>query len=85
MWLALTDLDCGVSVAGQCINDVKYANDIMLITQSMDEMSLMLQCIKSTSEHYGFPLNIQTKVMVIGNVDCEAKQLTIDDNVEAEC
>ena len=45
-------------------------------------MSLMLQCIKSTSELYGLHLNIQkAKVMVVGNVIDEAKQFTTDNNV----
>ena len=47
----------------------------------MEELSLKLQCIKFTSKLYGPHLNIhKTKVMVICNVDNEAKQLTTDNN-----
>ena len=59
MWLALTDTDCQVSIAGQFINELRYADDTMLTAQSMEEMSLMLQCIKSTNECYWFCLSIQ--------------------------
>ena len=59
MWLALTDLDCEVSIAGLCINELRYADATVLITQSVEEMSHMFQCIKSISEFYGLFLNIQ--------------------------
>ena len=42
----------------------------------------MLQCIKCPRRLYGLCLNVQKeKVMVTGNVDDEAKQLTMDNNV----
>ena len=30
MWLALTDLDCGVSIAGQCTNELRYTDKTTL-------------------------------------------------------
>ena len=83
MWIVLTDIDGGVSITSQCINEIRYTDDTMLIAQSMEEMSLIFQCLKSTSKLYRLCLNIKkkTKVMVIGNVDDDAKQLTMENNV----
>ena len=48
----------------------------------MEEMSHMHHCIKSTSKFYGLCLIIQKpKVFVIGDVDSEVKQLTVDKDV----
>ena len=61
------NLDFGFSLGGQTFSDVDYADDIALITQTHDEMNIVLERLHRHSLTFGLEINIsKTKVMFVG-------------------
>ena len=53
----------GIKIAGRNINNVRYADDTILIAES-EELKSLLMKVKEKSEKVGLKLNIQkTKIM----------------------
>ena len=53
----------GIKISGRNINNLRYADDTTLMTES-EELKSLLMKVKEESENVGFKLNIQkTKVM----------------------
>ena len=60
-------LDC--KIAGRNINNVRYADDTTLTTESDEELKSLLMKVKVESEKVDFKLNIQkTKIMASGPI-----------------
>ena len=56
--------DCLVKIAGRNINNVRYADDTTLMTESEEKLKNLLMKVKEESEKVGLKLNIQkTKIM----------------------
>ena len=54
----------GIKIAGRNINNLRYADDTNLITESEEELKSLLMKVKEESEKTGLKLNIQeTKIM----------------------
>ena len=54
----------GIKIAGRNINNLKYADDAILIAESKEELKSLLMKVKEESENVGLKLNIQkTKIM----------------------
>ena len=54
----------GLKIAGRNINNLRYVDDITLITESKEELKSLLMKVKEESEKVGLKLNIQkTKIM----------------------
>ena len=54
----------GVKIAGKNINNLRYADDTTLITESEEDLKSLLMRVKEESEKVGLKLNIQkTKIM----------------------
>ena len=52
------------------INNLRYADDITLMTESKEELKNLLMKVKEESEKVGFKLNIQkTKIMASGPIN----------------
>ena len=55
--------------AGRNINNLRYADDTILMTESEEEPKSCLMKVKEESEKFGFKLNIQkTKIMASGPI-----------------
>ena len=55
--------------AGRNINNLRYADDTMLMTESEEELKSLLMKVKEESEKVGLKLNIQkTKIMASGPI-----------------
>ena len=65
MWNArLDEAQAGIKIAGRNINNLRYADDITLMTESKEELKSLLMKVKEESEKVGLKLNIQkTKIM----------------------
>ena len=65
MWNArLDELQAGIKIARRNINNLRYANDTILMTESEEELNNLLMKGKEESEKAGLKLNIQkTKIM----------------------
>ena len=60
----LEEAQAGIKIAGRNINNLRYADDTTLMTESEEELKSLLMKVKEESEKVGLKLNIQkTKVM----------------------
>ena len=60
MWNAgLGETQAGIKIARRNINNLKYADDTTLMTESEEELKSLLIKVKEGSEKAGLKLNIQ--------------------------
>ena len=60
----LDEAQAGIKVAGRNMNNLRYADDITLMTESEEELKSLLMKVKEKSEKAGLKLNIQkTKII----------------------
>ena len=58
------EVQAGIKIAGGNINDLRYADDTILMAESEEELNSLLMKVKEGSEKAGLKLNIQkTKIM----------------------
>ena len=63
----LVEAQAGIKIAGRNINNLRYADDITLMTESEKELKSLLMKVKEESEKVGLKLNIQKmKLMASG-------------------
>ena len=56
-----------IKISGRNINNLRYADDIILMAESKEELKSLLMKVKEESEKVGIKLNIQkTKIMASG-------------------
>ena len=64
----LDEAQAGIKIAGTNINNLRYADDTTLMTESEEELESLLK-VKEESEKVGLKLNIQkTKIMASGPI-----------------
>ena len=62
MWNArLGEAQAEIKVAGRNINNLRYADDTMLMAESKEELNSLLMRVKEESEKVGLKLNIQKR------------------------
>ena len=60
----LDEAQAGIKIAGRNINNLRYADDTTLMTESKEELKRLLMKVKEESEKVGLNLNIQeTKIL----------------------
>ena len=60
----LDEAHAGIKIAGGKINNLRYVNDIILMTENEEELKSPLMKVKEESEKVSLKLNIQkTKIM----------------------
>ena len=59
----LDDAQAGIKIAGININNLSYADDTTLMTESEEELKSLLMKVKEESENSGLKLNIQKTKM----------------------
>ena len=60
----LEEAQAGIKIAWRNINNLRYADDTILMTESEDELKSLLMKVKEKSEKVGLKFNIQkTKIM----------------------
>ena len=65
----LDELQVEIKIAGRNINNVRYADDNILMAESKEELKSLLMKVKEESEKVGLKLNIQkTKIMASGPI-----------------
>ena len=63
----LDEAQAGIKFAGRNVNNLRYADDTPLMTESEDKLKSLLMKVKEESEKVGLKLNIQkTKIMASG-------------------
>ena len=65
----LDEAQAGIKIAGRNINNLRYADDTILIAESEEELNSLLMKVREESEKVGLKLNIQkTKIMASGPI-----------------
>ena len=65
----LEETQAGIKIAWRNINNLRYAIDTTLMTESEEELKSLLMKVKVESENVGLKLNIQkTKIMASGPI-----------------
>ena len=65
----LGEAQAGIKIARRNINNLRYADDTTLMTESEEELKSLLMKVKEESEKVGLKLNIQkTKIMAFGPI-----------------
>ena len=65
----LEEAQAGIKTAGRNINNLRYADDTTLMTESEEELKSLLMKVKEESEKVDLKLNIQnTKIMASGPI-----------------
>ena len=69
MWNAgLDEIQAGIKITGRNVNNLRYADDTILMAES-EELKSLLMKVKEESEEAGIKLNIQkTKIMASGPI-----------------
>ena len=63
----LDEAQAGIEIAGRNINNLRYADDTILMAEIEEELKSLLMKVKVESEKVGLKLNIQkTKIMASG-------------------
>ena len=55
----LEETQAGIKITGRNTNDLRYADDTTLMTESEEELKCLLMKVKEESEKVGLKLNIQ--------------------------
>ena len=67
--VGLDELQARIKIGGRNINNLRYADDITLMTESKEELKSLSVRVKEESERVGLKLNIKkTKTMAPGPI-----------------
>ena len=65
----LDEAQAGIKITGGNINNLRYAEDTILMAESKEELKSLLMKVKEESEKVGLKLNIQKmKIMASGPI-----------------
>ena len=65
----LEEAQAGIKIAGRNINNLRYADDTILIAESEEELNSLLMKVEVESEKVGLKLNVQkTKILASGPI-----------------
>ena len=65
----LDEAQAGIKIARRIINNLRYADDTTLMTESKEELKSLLMKVKEDSEKTGLKLNIQkTEIMASSHI-----------------
>ena len=65
----LNEAQAEIKIAGKNINNLRYADDTILMAESKEEIKSLLMKVKEESEKAGLKLNVQkTKIMAPGPI-----------------
>ena len=65
----LEETQAGIKIAGENINNLRYADDTTLMAESEEELKSLLMKLKEESEKVGLKFNIQkTKIMAFSPI-----------------
>ena len=80
MLMALDDTRIGACIQGEQINNLRFADDIVLIAETPEELQTLVNRVYESSSDYGLKINIaKTEVQVISKGKCELS-ITINNN-----
>ena len=75
--MGLEESQAGIKIAGRNINNLRYADDTTLMTESEEELKSFLMMLKETSEKAGLKLNIQ-KMKIMASGPITSRQIDVE-------
>ena len=67
--IGLEEAQAGIKIAGRNINNLRYADDTILMAESEEELKSLLMKVKEESEIVGLKVSIQKrKIMAFGPI-----------------
>ena len=77
---ALSGQDMGIKINGITINNLRYADDTVVIAETSEDLQILINRIVECSEEYGLSLNInKTKMMVVSKSPQNFLDITVHD------
>ena len=73
----LEEAQAGIKIAGRNINNVRYADDTILMAESEEELKSLLMKVKEESEKVGLKLNIQ-KMKIMASTPITSWQIEVE-------
>ena len=67
----LEEAQAGIKIAGRNINNLRYADDTTLMSESEEELKSLLMKVKEESEKVGLKLNIQKSKIMASEPICQ--------------
>ena len=68
-YAGLGEAQAGIKISGKNINNLRYADDTILMAERKEELKSFLMKVKEESEKVGLKLNIQKmKIMACGPI-----------------
>ena len=65
----LEEAQAGIKIARRNLNNLRYADDTILMVENEEELKSLLMKVKEESEKVGLKLNVQkTKIMASGTI-----------------
>ena len=75
----LDEAPAGIKTAGRNINNLRYADDTTLISESEEKLKSLLMKVKEEDEKFGLKLNIQKmKIMASSSIIFSGSRITAD-------
>ena len=62
----MDEAQAGIKIAGRNVNNLRYADDTILMAESEEELKSLLMKVKEESEKVGLKLKIQ-KIMIVAS------------------
>jgi len=67
---ALSETEEGIKINGETINNLRYANDTVLIADSAEGLQELIDRVVEVCDIYGMRLNCKkTKILIVGKND----------------
>ena len=67
--VGLDEAQAGIKIAGRNINNLRYADDSMLMAETEEKLKSLLMKVKEESKHAGLKFSIQkTKIIATGPI-----------------
>ena len=71
--MELEEAQAGINIAWRNINNLRYADDIILMAKSKEELQSLLMKMKEESEKAGLKLNIQKMTIMTSGLSLHGK------------
>jgi len=68
----------GVTVSGRTINDLRYADDIVLIATSQEALQALINKLSSVLRKYGLEINTKKTKVLVASTESTVVQVTCD-------
>ena len=71
----LDELQAGIKIGGRNFNNIRYADNIILMAESKEELKSLLMRVKEESERAGLRLNVKKKFNIMVSSPITARQI----------